>query len=61
MRESVARLHKGELGISETEALRDLPKEFFFLGVDHPVGSSDVEDSFEHLLKHFAVTLENGD
>ena len=39
----------------------DLPKEFFFLGVDHPVGSSDVEDSSEHILKHFAVTLENGD
>ena len=58
---SMARLHKVEFSIRETESLRDLPKEFFFLRVDHPVCLGDVEDTFEHVLKHFAVAPEHGD
>src|SRR6476659_3438564 len=58
---SMARLHKVEFSIRETESLRDLPKEFFFLRVDHPVCFGDVEDTFEHVLKHFAVAPEHSD
>ena len=45
--DSVTRLHEGELGVRETEALRDLPKELFFLGVQYFVGLSDVEETSE--------------
>src|SRR3990170_5301047 len=56
--DDVAHLDVAELGVGETEALGDLPKELFLLGMQRLVGVGDVEQTVEHVLQQLAVAIE---